>query len=175
MRIYLIGYMGCGKSTIARKVARESALPMIDTDAEVESREGAKITDIIGYMGEEYFRRSEREVMLATSEVAQAVVSTGGGLPVWSDNMEQLKRLGYTVYLHRSPEKILPRLSPHGRAKRPKFRGLNDEELLAFMHQHLAEREPFYNQADMTIDCDVCSDDEVVRTILNLFENLKTK
>ena len=174
MRLYLIGYMGCGKSSIARKVARASGLRMVDTDAEVENREGAAVADIIGYMGEEYFRKSEREVLLSTAEMSGVVVSTGGGLPTWGDNMEQMSQMGCTIYLRRSPENILPRLSPYGRAKRPKFRGLNDEQLLAFMHSHLAEREPVYSQAAVTIECDVKSDEMVVQEILTIIENLKT-
>lgn len=88
---------------------------------------------------------------------------------MWSDNMQRIAELGTSVYLRRSPESILSRLSPHGRQKRPKFRGLNDEELLAFMHSHLAEREPMYARADVTIDCDAHSDEQVVDMILALF------
>ncbi len=168
MRIYLIGYMGCGKSSIGRKVARKGNLRLIDTDAEVERTEGATIADIMHYEGEEYFRRSERRALESTAEQDNIVVSTGGGLPLWGDNLQRIKELGVSVYLRRSPECILPRLSPHGRQKRPKFRGLNDEELLAFMHSHMAEREPTYRQADITIDCDVHADEQVVDMILDL-------
>ena len=130
MRIYLIGYMGCGKSSIGRKLSRYHSLQFIDTDSVIEQREGASCADIINYEGEEYFRKCEREVLLQTAETEDAVVSTGGGLPVWRDNMECIAELGVSVYIRRSPEQILSRLSPHGRHKRPKFRGLNDEELL---------------------------------------------
>ena len=169
MRLYLIGYMGCGKSSIGRKGARRGALQFVDTDAEVERAEGASIADIMHYESEEYFRRSERRALEATAEQSDVVVSTGGGLPMWSDNMQRIAELGTSVYLRRSPESILSRLSPHGRQKRPKFRGLNDEELLAFMHSHLTEREPMYARADVTIDCDAHSDEQVVDMILALF------
>lgn len=171
MRLYLIGYMGCGKSTIGRKVSRLGSIEFIDTDSQVELREHCSVSDVITHCGEEYFRQVEREVLLSTEESERAIVSTGGGLPIWSDNMEQIRRLGVSVYLRRSPSKILSRLTPYGRAKRPKFRGLNDDELLEFMTRHLAEREPIYMQADVVIDCDTVSDNVVVDRILAMFEN----
>ncbi|MBR2961894.1 MAG: shikimate kinase [Alistipes sp.] len=173
MRIYLIGYMGCGKSTIARKVARLGSMQFVDTDSVVEQRENCSVADVITHCGEEYFRQVEREALLSTAECERAIISTGGGLPMWSDNMEQIRRLGGSVYLRRSPAKIISRLSPYGRAKRPKFRGLNDEELLEFMTKHMAEREPVYIQADEVIDCDTMSDDMVVDRILAMFDSDK--
>jgi shikimate kinase len=97
-----------------------------------------------------------------TAEENDAIISTGGGLPIWGDNYDWIANHGVSVYLKRTPEQILSRLSPHGRQKRPKFRGLNDEELLQFMHTHLAEREPIYMKADMVIDCSLLNDWEIV-------------
>lgn len=168
MRLYLIGYMGSGKSTIGRKVAQATNLPFLDTDKMVEEAEGAVVADIINYAGEEYFRRAERRALEQTAEVESAVVSTGGGLPVWGDNMDWISEQGVSVYLKRQPEQILKRLSPYGRHKRPKFRGLNDEQLLAFMHQHLAEREPIYAQAAITMDCSEVGDGGIVERLTQL-------
>ena len=161
MRLYLIGYMGCGKSTVGRKIARFAHLDFVDTDSRIEQREGASVADIITYAGEEYFRNDERKALEQTAEVESAIVSTGGGLPVWGDNQKWIAEHVVSVYLKRTPEQILSRLSPYGRKKRPKFRGLNDEELLAFMHNHLAEREPVYMQADIVIDCSLMNDYEI--------------
>ena len=173
MRIYLIGYMGCGKSTVGRKISRFANLQFVDTDSMVEQREGATVADIITYQGEEYFRAVERAVLEDTAQVESAVISTGGGLPVWGDNMEQMRGLGVTVYLRRSPKNIISRLSPYGRQKRPKIRGMNDEQLLEFMTAHMAEREPIYSQADVVLDCDKMADNEVIDTILQKIINLK--
>ena len=162
MRLYLIGYMGSGKSTIGRKVANAMNIPFYDTDKMVEEAEGAAVADIFAYAGEEYFRKAERRALEQTQEVESAVISTGGGLPTWSDNMEWIGEHGTSVYLQRTPEQILSRLSPYGRQRRPKFRGLNDEELLAFMRTNLAEREPVYEGATITIDCSEVSDREVI-------------
>ncbi len=173
MRLYLIGYMGCGKSTIGRKIARYAYMRFVDTDLKVEQREGAAVADIITNQGEEYFRIVEQAVLADTAADDDIVVSTGGGLPVWGDNMARIAQLGVSVYLRRSPKNIISRLSPYGRQKRPKFRGLNDEQLLAFMTTHMAEREPVYSRADIVIDCDTMSDNEIIELINREIRTLK--
>ena len=173
MRVYLIGYMGCGKSTVGRKVSRFAHIDFVDTDTMVEQREGATVADTITYQGEEYFRTVERAVLEDTATMENTIISTGGGLPVWGDNMERMKQLGLTVYLRRSPANIISRLSPYGRQKRPKIRGMNDEQLFEFMTTHMAEREPIYSQADVVLDCDKMADNEVIDTILKNILNLK--
>ena len=166
MKLFLVGYMGCGKSSLGKKIAKAMGIRFIDTDAEVESREGATIADIFHYEGEEYFRKSERYIIeeLAASD-EDMVISTGGGVPLWEDNMEVMNQSGVTLYLKRTAEQIASRLSPHGREKRPKLRGLNDEELVAFMRENMAQREPYYCKAPLTKDCTPMSDAELVTMI----------
>ena len=131
--LFLVGYMGCGKSTLGRKLARRLGVDFIDTDALVEEREGASVADVFRYEGEERFREAERRVLDEVIAAAPfAVVSTGGGLPTWRDNMPCMNAAGHTVYLRRSPERIACRLSPYGRRKRPRLQGLDDEQLVAF-------------------------------------------
>lgn len=165
--LFLVGYMGCGKSTLGRKLARRLGVAFVDTDALVEEREGAAVADVFRYEGEEHFRQVEREVLedVIASEDA-AVVSTGGGLPVWGDNMQRMNEAGDTVYLRRSADQIARRLSPYGRQKRPRLRGLSDEELVGFMERDMAAREPFYTQARLIVDCTETSDEELVERIL---------
>lgn len=165
--LFLVGYMGCGKSTLGRRLARRLGIPFVDTDAMVEQREGASVSDVFRYEGEQRFREVEREVLeQAIAEHASAVISTGGGLPVWSDNMERMNAAGCTVYLRRSAENIAGRLSPYGRRKRPRLQGLSDEELVAFMERDMASREAFYSRAKLVAECDHRSDDEVVAWIV---------
>ncbi len=164
--LFLVGYMGCGKSTIGRKLARQTGLDYVDTDARVEEREGATVYDIFRYEGEERFRAIEREVLETTIAAGAAIVSTGGGLPVWGDNMERMNAAGRTIYLRRSAENIASRLSPYGRQKRPRLRGLNDEELVRFMREDMAAREAHYAKAALIIDCDALTDDEIMAMIL---------
>ena len=153
--------MGTGKSTLGRKIAKRTELPFLDTDKMVEEAEGATVADIITYAGEEYFRQAERRALEQTAEYESAIISTGGGLPVWGDNQKWIAEHGVSVYLKREPEQIISRLSPHGRYKRPKLRGLNDEELLQVMRDGIAEREPVYEKADIVIDCSQVSDWEI--------------
>lgn len=165
--LFLVGYMGCGKSTLGRKLARRLNVAFTDTDARVEQREGASVADVFRYEGEERFREVEREVLeQVIAEDAGAVISTGGGLPVWRGNMARMNEAGRTVYLRRSAGRIAARLSPYGRQKRPRLRGLDDAELVGFMARDMAAREPFYTQAHLIVDCDTMSDDEVVEYIL---------
>lgn len=168
MRLYLTGYMGSGKSTLGRKLAKRTELPFLDTDKMVEDMEGATVADIITFAGEEYFRKAERKALEQTEGYADAIISTGGGLPVWGDNQEWMAERGVSVYLKRSPEQILSRLSPHGRYKRPKLRGLSDEEVLKVMHEGIAEREPIYAKANIVFDCSEVSDDEIVDRLAEL-------
>ena len=165
--LFLVGYMGCGKSTLGRRLARRLGVPFLDTDTLIEAREGASVSDLFRYEGEAHFREVERAVLeeaIAGNE--SAVVSTGGGLPVWRDNMERMNAAGRTIYLRRSAENIAGRLSPYGRRKRPRLQGLNDEELVAFMTRDMAERDPFYGRATLVIECDRLLDDEIVARIL---------
>lgn len=169
--LFLVGYAGSGKSSLGRRLARAMACRFIDTDKLVEQSVGASIADIFYYEGEEYFRRAERETLESVVSMSgDVVVATGGGLPTWSDNMSWMNDHGTTVYISRSCEQILSRLTEYGREKRPMFRGKSDEELVIFMRQQMAEREPFYSQAAVRVECDAMSDDAVVEYIVN---NLK--
>ena len=171
MRLYLTGYMASGKSTLGRKMAKRTELPFFDTDKMVEEAEGAEVADIITYAGEEYFREAERRALEQTAEFESAIISTGGGLPIWGDNQAWMAEHGVSVYLKREPEQILSRLSERGRQKRPKFRGKSDDELLQFMHEHLAEREPKYLRADIVIDCSKVSDNEILERLCDYLLN----
>jgi shikimate kinase len=155
---------------LGRRLARRLGYTFVDTDKRVEASVGASIADIFYYEGEEYFRRAEREVLeaLALEDASRGVVvATGGGMPTWQDNMVWMNNQGVTIYIKRPAEQIISRLTDYGREKRPMFRGKSDEELLSFMHEHIAQREPYYAQAKMVIDCDTMSDDDVVSYIAN--------
>lgn len=171
MKLFIVGYMGCGKSTLGKKLAKRANYEFVDMDSLIELREGATIADIFHYAGEEYFRQKERELI---EELGAAdgnyVISTGGGVPSWQDNMERMNALGQSLYLRRTAKQIASRLSPHGRQKRPKLRGLNDEELVEFMTKNMAEREPFYAKATHIVECASCSDEEIIDAILSKIE-----
>ncbi len=169
MKLFLVGYMGCGKSSLGRKIAKRANVKFADMDSMIEEREGASVSDIFYYQGEEYFRSKEREIIEEFASLQEdVVISTGGGVPTWKDNMSRMNEVGECVYLRRTAEQIASRLSPHGRQKRPKLRGLNDEELVAFMTANMAEREPYYSQAKYSVDCTSMSDEELIEHVLRL-------
>lgn len=168
--LFLVGYAGSGKSSLGRRLARSLGCSFVDTDKRVEESVGATIADIFYYEGEAYFRQAEREVLesLATGNASRSiVVATGGGMPVWSDNMEWMNAHGITIYIERSAKQIMSRLTDYGREKRPMFRGKSDEELRTFMTQQMAEREPYYAKAQICVDCSSMSDDAVIEYIVN--------
>lgn len=165
--LILVGYAGSGKSSLAKRLSKALGVGYVDTDTLVEQSVGATVADIFHYEGEEYFRCAERGVLESlVAEGYNGIVATGGGLPTWRDNMERLNGMGTTIYLQRSPEQILSRLSAYGREKRPMFRGKSDEELLQFMREHIAEREPYYAKANVVVDCNTMSDEAVVNYII---------
>lgn len=158
--------MGCGKSTIGRKLSSRLRCDLVDTDQLIEQQAGTTIAEIFSTKGEEYFRELESRTLASIVESGRdCIVSTGGGLPLWGDNMEVMNGAGCTVYLKRSARNIASRLSPHGRFKRPKLRGLSDDELVDFMTKGIAEREGIYSRANHVIDAVPLRDEQIVDEI----------
>lgn len=114
MLIFLVGYMGCGKSTIGRALARRLGKPLLDMDALIEEHCGKRVGEIFETFGEDGFRRMERDTLAEViSSYDDAVVATGGGTPCFFDNMEAMNRAGRTIYFQMSAEKLAVRLE-HG-------------------------------------------------------------
>ena len=150
-KIYLIGFMGSGKSTAGKKLAAIMGWSFIDLDRKVEEHAGQTIPQIFSEHGENYFRKLEILVLRDLCTVKNAVISTGGGVPCHSDNMSFMKETGLTVYLRLTPAQLQNRLS-ESKTERPLIRGLKNEDLLTFIEDRLLQREPFYSQAAITID-----------------------
>ncbi|MFQ8826662.1 MAG: shikimate kinase [Alistipes sp.] len=168
MLIFLVGYMGCGKSTIGRALARRLGKPLLDMDALIEEHCGKRVGEIFETLGEDGFRRMERDTLAEViSSYDDAVVATGGGTPCFFDNMEAMNRAGRTIYFQMSAEKLAARLE-HGRAKRPLLRDKSEDELVEYIRENIRRREPFYSQARLVIGCDGVSDDYVVSPRLYL-------
>lgn len=162
--IFLIGYMGCGKTTLGQAVALRTGIPFIDLDEYIETREGMSISEIFASRGEAAFRQMEREALeeLASAPGQErAIVACGGGTPCFGDNMELMRRLGTTVHLTATHARLLERLAA-ARAHRPLIAGLNDEELGRFIAEKYAERLPCYSQAAVEFDANRLDDAEQV-------------
>ncbi len=144
--IFLIGYMGAGKSVVGRALARGYGLEHIDLDWRIEQRFRQKIVDMFAEIGEEGFRRRERNMLHEVMGMENVVVSLGGGTPCFFDNMEQMNAEGHTIYLQCSPSILVERIM-RSQNKRPIVANKTQEELTQFVVEHLAEREKFYMQA----------------------------
>lgn len=152
--IFLIGFMGSGKTHWGRILAAELGRPFVDLDAFIETNEGRTISEIFASSGEKGFRVLEREYLLRLAALPPAVVATGGGTPCFFDNMRWMKQYGRTVYLKIPPEVLFERLKG-GRQHRPLLKNMNDDALRAFIRERLAMREPFYNLADAVLTQEV--------------------
>ena len=151
MRIYLIGYMGSGKSKTADLLSRIFKYIPIDTDGLVEEKTGNAITTIFKNQGEEYFREIEMEILRSTATKDNAVISTGGGTPCYHNNLEWMNSNGITVYLEANAGLLFHRLAT-SRTGRPLIESLDDVELMEQITGHLATRLPFYNKAMITVN-----------------------
>ena len=161
MRIFLIGFMGSGKTTVGRPLAKALGLRFVDMDHHITDTCHKTVGELFEALGEEGFRELERKTLAELSAQDGFVMATGGGAPCFFDNMEVMNRAGSTIYLKVSPEGLAARLR-HGCDKRPLLRGRNDEELLEYIRTALAGREKFYTQARITVDCDGYSDTQIV-------------
>ena len=150
MRIFLTGYMGCGKSTIGRKVAAQMGINFIDLDKYIEERYFKSVPDIFAQEGEAAFRLKERQALLEVSEFEEIVVGTGGGAPCFFDNMQLMNQAGITIYLAPDNETLACRLL-RSKTDRPLIAGKSKEELLIFIQQALEKRAPFYEQSKIII------------------------
>ena len=166
-RVILIGFMGCGKSTLGKKIARQLKIPFIDSDAEIEKQQQMSIGEIFGKVGESGFREIETVFIKGLSTNEEYVLATGGGLPCFNKNMERLNELGTTFYLDRSAKELANRLK-NAKTQRPLLVGLSDEELLDFIEVKLNERDEYYKLSQVILN----RDDQTAAEIVNLTDLL---
>ena len=151
--IFLIGYMGCGKTTLGEVLARQMGLRFIDLDEFIEARQGMTIPQIFDQMGEARFRELETEALSEVAVTQDVIVGCGGGTPCHGGNMALMNQAGTTVWLTTSPERITARLLlPEQKSKRPTILHLPDEEVLPLVKAELQARAPIYGQAQLQFD-----------------------
>ena len=151
MTIFLIGFMGAGKTTLGKKLAAKLGYSFVDIDNVLEQQEGKYIRDIIAEHGETYFREAESRV-LKQLNTTDKVISTGGGTPCFYDNMVWMNAQGITIFVNAEEGVIHSRLKTVNRENRPLLKGLDDEGLRQFIHDKLNERMPYYSQANIKFD-----------------------
>lgn len=168
MNIYLIGFMGSGKSFTGQQLATALDLPFVDLDERIEKAEKRSIGQIFESEGETYFRDLEAQLLRATAAEEPAVISCGGGTPCFHQNMEWINANGLSIYLKASVQLLAKRLKK-GQEHRPLIRGFNTTELEAFIAERLEQREFYYSQAKIVILQD--DNQSLVPQLLGLCEN----
>lgn len=165
-RIYLIGFMGSGKTAIGKVLANKLNLPFVDLDERIEKRTGMTIAELFSSFGEKEFRKVESSALFSLRSEGDMVVSTGGGTPCFHDNMDIMNSSGMSIYLEVGQDVLLNRLlqdSEH----RPLLSGLSKEEMQKSIQARLSGRLEYYMKATYVIDGELSIDD-ITSTIENM-------
>jgi len=164
--IVLIGFMGCGKSLTSKRLAKFLIRKVVSTDDLVEKKEKRSIKKIFQESGEDHFRKVEKEIVREISKLNGAIVDCGGGVYLDPDNVTYLKRNGIVFYLSASPKCVYDNI------KNRKHRPLLDvEDPLSKITELLEARKPYYEKADVIVDADYKTIDQIAEEILRTLEN----
>ena len=167
MKIFLIGFMGCGKSHWGRQLSQKLQIPFFDLDEKVEEQEGKTITEIFAEEGEEYFRLLEKDVLhLLTESHESFIMATGGGTPCFYNTIDYLNAKGTTVWINCSVDCLFQRLKKE-KEKRPLIRSITDEELRTYIIRKYSTRKIYYRKAKLIITEDDVSLDKLVDSIFH--------
>ena len=147
MRIFLIGFMGCGKTTLGKKLAKHLNYNFIDLDSYIEKTTNKTITEIFENKGEKKFRIVEKENLMEVCKKDNLVIATGGGTPCFFDNMQKILDNGKAIYLKMEIEDLLERLETE-KSQRPLIENKSTKELENFIRNKLSEREYFYKKSN---------------------------
>ena len=161
MRIFLVGFMGSGKTYTGKGLAQLLNLPFIDLDDYIEEKEGMAIKSIFKNKGEGYFRKIERNCLHEMTQFEAGIISCGGGTPCFFDNMKWINQNGCSIYLKAAPTLLTQRLLPE-MDHRPVLKGHNKKSLETFIDQKLQERAVFYEMASVVIEQDQLQEDILV-------------
>jgi shikimate kinase len=165
MRIYLVGYMGSGKSTVGRRLALLAGLHFIDLDKYIEERNCRSVPQIFAIEGETAFREKEHKALEEVSVFDDVVVATGGGAPCFFTNMELMNRTGITLFLDLEPRILAGRLAV-SKTERPLIKGKTRQELTDFIILNLEKRRPFYEQSRFRITDTEMDPEEILQMIV---------
>ena len=166
--IILVGFMGTGKTAVARALSEKLGMRYVSTDHLIEEKEKTSISDIFSKKGENYFRKAEKDVIKDVSLMENVVVDAGGGVVIDPENVEYLKKKGIIVCLGASPEVILERTKKY--THRPL---LNVADPLKKIKELLTSRKPFYERADYHIHSSKMTLEEVADEIIRRVKNAR--
>ena len=175
VRVFLMGFMGAGKTTLGKALAKDLGVSFIDLDQYIESRFMKSVTQIFASRGEQGFREIESRLLREVGEFDEVIVSCGGSTPLIGDNMEYMLQHGQTVYLKCNNDTLLRRLKA-ARSQRPLIASKNDQELALFIESETARREPGYLKAEYICPGDrLESRDQISETVDYIEQLLKLK
>lgn len=170
-RIFLIGYMGAGKTTVGRSLAKDLGLEFYDLDWYIEARMRKTVKQLFDERGEEGFRKVEHNMLHEVGEFENVVISCGGGTPCFFDNIDYMNGQGDVVYLKATPEVLYGHLKI-GKTVRPLLLGKSPEEVQVFIRQQLEEREKFYSKARYTLDVNLMDNYEKIKISVDKVKQL---
>lgn len=151
IRIFLIGFMGAGKTTFGKQLASNLGLSFIDTDVYIENRYHKTVSSLFVEKGESEFRILERKILEEISKIEDVVIATGGGMPCFYDNIDYMNSKGITIFMQVSDSELAKRLYP-AKSNRPLLMDKDYDEILSFVSSMLTKRLPFYLKAQYTVD-----------------------
>ncbi len=166
MKIFLIGFMGSGKTHWGQRLAAKLGMPFHDLDSLIIEKENRTVAQIFAEKGEEFFRFLEKETLEAITDQQESfILSCGGGTPCFFNNIEFMKKNGKVVWLNTSVEALRQRLQRE-RLSRPLIAEVSEDELQRYIIRKLSERRMYYQQADVTVSEETTNLDELIRILL---------
>ena len=172
-RIIIIGYMGAGKTTVGKCLAKELNMDFYDLDWYIERRMRKTVKQIFDEYGEDGFRKIEHNMLHEVAEFENVIISCGGGTPCFFDNIEYMNQQGETVFLKASPEVLYGHLKM-GKTVRPLLLNKTPEEVKIFINEQLEKRNPYYSQAKYTLNVDLMDNYEKIKiSVAKIKELLK--
>ena len=170
-RIILIGYMGAGKTTVGKALAKELRMPFYDLDWYIESRMHKTVKAIFDERGEAGFRKIEHNMLHEVAEFEDIIISCGGGTPCFFDNIDYMNRQGETVYLKATPEVLYGHLKM-GKTIRPLLLNKTADEVQVFIREQLAQRESYYSKAKHVLDVNLLDDYKKIKISVEQLRNM---
>lgn len=164
MRMYLVGFMGSGKSSIGKRVAKLLNWEFVDLDEQIQQAAGKTIAEIFANEGEDAFRRLEQKVLHHSFNLDHALIATGGGTPCFYDNIDAIRKHGMSIYLRCSVDYLSKKLMSSKR-ERPLVKSKSAKALKAFITEKLSDRDAYYLQAQHVISWESYTKEQAAKII----------
>ncbi|MDO4159389.1 MAG: shikimate kinase [Prevotellaceae bacterium] len=170
-RILIVGYMGAGKTTVGKVLAKDLGLQFYDLDWYIEGRMRRTVPQLFAERGEKGFREVERNMLHEVAEFEDVLISCGGGTPCFFDNMDYMNQQGETVYLKATPEVLYAHLKM-GKVERPLLKNKTPEEMKVFIKEQLSQRESYYLKAKHVLDVSLLDNYDKIKISVDCLRNL---